>query len=395
MINIIMSLRNRKSKARLGRFNEILLSGAVILIWCVSAHAQTIDLSGQASGWVTVKRDDAHVGLRYIPELSLMKDLSETYTISAEAAVNTRWSSRFEGSDHIGSTSAVDPYRLWVRFASPQYEIRAGLQKISFGSATLLRPLMWFDSIDPRDPLQLTNGVYGLLGRYYYPSNANIWMWALYGNDDLKGWETLPGDKREIEFGGRVQVPVLAGEMALSYHHRRVDPKASGFGAQHPSQGKFPEDRFGIDGKWDAGVGLWFEATVTRRDIDVPEPTYQRLFTVGADYTFDLGNGPHLLFEQFVRGEAQNAFGSGKGNWLSALSIDYPLSVLDKVAAIVYYDWDRSEWSRLLQWQRTYDKWQVHMSAFWNPDRTSPTRDTAAIGSFAGKGVQLMLVFNH
>ena len=390
-----MSLKNKRLKARLGRFSEILPLSAVLLAWYVSAHAQTVDLSGQASGWVTVKRDDTQVGLRYIPELSLMKHLSETYEISAEAAVNAQWFSRYDGWDHIESTSAVDPYRLWFRFASPQFEARAGLQKINFGSATLLRPLMWFDSIDPRDPLQLTDGVYGLLGRYYFPNNANTWVWALYGNDELKGWETLPTDKRNIECGGRIQVPVQAGEMGFSYHRRRVNPEGSVFGATYPIQGKFPEDRFGLDGKWDVGVGVWFEGTVTRQGFDAPEPRYLRLLTVGADYTFDLGNGPHLLFEQFMRDEAENGFGPGKGDWLSALSIDYPFSVLDKVTAIVYYDWDKNEWSRLLQWQRTYDQWQVHVSAFWNPDRTSLTHDTAAISSFAGNGVQLMLVFNH
>ncbi|MEW6335204.1 MAG: hypothetical protein AB1558_13130, partial [Thermodesulfobacteriota bacterium] len=253
----------------------------------------------------------------------------------------------------------------------------------------------WFDSIDPRDPLQLTNGVYGLLGRYYFMNNANIWMWGLLGNDDLKGWETLPSDKRELEFGGRAQMPVRAGEMALSYHRRRVDPTDSGFGRQHPSQGRFSEDRFGIDGKWDVGAGLWFEATVTHREIHVPEPRWQRMLAVGADYTFGIGSGLHLLIEQFVRSEADSAFGGGDSYRLSALSADYPLTVLDRIAAIVYYDWDRNEWSRLLQWQRTYDKWQVHASLFWNPERDSPTRGTAATGSFAGSGVQLMLVFNH
>ena len=96
-----------------------------------------------------------------------------------------------------------------------------------------------------------------------------------------------------------------------------------------------------------------------------------------------------------MRDEAENVFGPGKGDWLSALSIDYPFSVLDKVTAIVYCDWDKNEWSRLLQWQRTYDQWQVHVSAFWNPDRTSLTQDRAAISSFAGNGVQLILAFNH
>ena len=65
-----------------------------------------------------------------------------------------------------------------------------GLQKINFGSAVLLRPLMWFDSLDPRDPLQLTDGVYAVLLRYYFPNNANLWAWALYGNDSPKGWES-------------------------------------------------------------------------------------------------------------------------------------------------------------------------------------------------------------
>ncbi|MCK4691188.1 MAG: hypothetical protein KAT20_05250, partial [Desulfuromonadales bacterium] len=203
---------------------------AVLLDWSVPAHAQAVDLSGQAAGWVTVKRDDTQIGLRYLPELSLMKHLSNVYEISMEAAVNAQCFGRYDGWDQIDSTSDVDPYRLWVRFASPQFEARAGLQKINFGSATLLRPLMWFDSIDPRDPLQLTDGVYGLLGRYYFLNNANIWGWALYGNDDLKGWETLPGDEQEIEFGGRVQMPVLAGEMGLSYHQRQVDPKGSSIG---------------------------------------------------------------------------------------------------------------------------------------------------------------------
>lgn len=390
-----MSLRNKRLKACPCRFSEVLLLSAVLLALYVSAHAQTVDLSGQASGWVTVKRDDTQIGVRYIPDLLLRKHLSETFEISAEAEVNAQWFSQFDGSDYGKSTSKASPYRLWVRFASAQYEVRAGLQKISFGSATLLRPLMWFDSIDPSDPLQFTNGVYGLLGRYYFLNNANIWVWALHINDDLKGWETLPTHKRGIERGGRIQVPVQAGEMGFSYHRRMVNPEGFMFGAAYPMQGTFPEDRFGLDGKWDIGVGVWFEGTVTRRGFDTPGPRYLHLLTVGTDYTLDLGNGPHLLFEQFVRDEAEYVFGTGKGDWLSALSIDYPISLLDKVTLIVYYNWDSDEWLHLLQWRRTYDQWQVHVSAFWNPDRTTFTQDAAMISSSEGKGVQLMLEFNH
>ena len=60
------------------------------------------------------------------------------------------------------------PYRLWLRYSTSHLEIRAGLQKINFGSSNILRPLMWFDKMDFRDPLMLTDGVYALLGRYYF-----------------------------------------------------------------------------------------------------------------------------------------------------------------------------------------------------------------------------------
>ncbi len=372
-----------------------MLLSSVLLAWHASAYAQTVDFSGQASGWITVKNGDNQVGLRYLPELSLVKQIAETYDVSAVATVNARWFSLYDGWDRIESTSEVDPYRLWVRFASSQYEVRAGLQKINFGSATLLRPLMWFDSIDPRDPLQLSDGVYGLLGRYYFLNNANIWIWALYGNDDLKGWETLPSDNWKMEAGGRLQMPFSTGEMGFTYHHRRVDPEGGNFNLRYPGQGEFPEHRFGFDGKWDIGVGAWFEGTVIRQGFKVPEPRYQRLLTVGLDYTFDVGNGLHLLAEHFKRVKAKHILGPGDSQSISALSADYPFNLLDTVSAIVYYNWDANDWSRFFLWQRVYDQWQVHVSAFWNPDRTSPTQDKAAAGGFAGKGMQFMLVFNH
>ncbi|MDR1585772.1 MAG: hypothetical protein LBS07_06360, partial [Prevotellaceae bacterium] len=102
-------------------------------------------------------------------------------------------------------------------------EVRLGLQKINFGSAQLFRPLMWFDAIDPRDPLQMTDGVWGGLFRYYFQNNANFWLWTLYGNDEVKGWETAPSAQSLPEIGGRVQLPLKQGEVALSYHLREAD----------------------------------------------------------------------------------------------------------------------------------------------------------------------------
>lgn len=120
----------------------------------------------------------------------------------------------------------VKPYRGWIRLSTEKFELRLELQKISFGSAMLFRPLMWIDRIDPRDPLQLTDGVYAVLARYNFLSNANIWLWGLYGNNDTKGWELSPTEKKTLEYGGRAQSPLWTGEFGVTYHHRRADLSA-------------------------------------------------------------------------------------------------------------------------------------------------------------------------
>ena len=83
---------------------------------------------------------------------------------------------------------------------------------------------MWFDKLDFRDPLQLTKGVYGLLGQVLFPGQCeHLAVGALWGMRAQKAgnWR-LPTDKKP-EFGGRIQVPLFNGEMALSYHHRNAD----------------------------------------------------------------------------------------------------------------------------------------------------------------------------
>lgn len=376
-----------------------MLMSSLLLILASPAAAQEAHIKGQLSTWLTGKpgaNPEMSLGIRYIPEVSLAAPLSQNLEVSGEAALAVHGQGTLRQGGETDSSGNADPYRLWIRLASPQFELRAGLQKISFGSASLLRPLKWFDSIDPRDPLKLTDGVYGLLGRYYFLNNANIWMWALIGNDELKGWETRPSHKGRVEFGVRLQVPVTAGEIGFSYNQRQVDSEYARWGEPYPGQGDFREERTGLDGKWDVGIGLWFEGTITHRDFDIPEPRYERLLTVGMDYTFDIGNGQHILFEQFLRSEADEIFASGESQSVSALTGDYPLSIFDSVSAIVYYDWDRDGWSRFLTWRRTYDQWQIHASVFWNPNQPAVTDQSSEFtSSYAGNGAQLMLVYNH
>ncbi|MFT5698510.1 MAG: hypothetical protein ACI8ZB_001365 [Desulforhopalus sp.] len=377
-------------------FKKYIVLGAFFILSCLPpAQAQEANIAGQLSGWLTVTDDESQLGLRYIPELSLSQQLSPAYEISGEFAANLRWWSDYADWDYTDDTLTVDPYRLWMRFAAPQYEIRAGLQKISFGSATLLRPLMWFDTLDPRDPLQLTEGVYGLLGRYFFQNNANIWLWALTGNDDQKGWELLPTDKWSIEYGGRIQLPSFTGEIGFSYDHRTADSSTVPAYTAEPATDTFTEDRFALDGKWDVGVGLWFESALMRQDLETLELAYQRLVTIGMDYTFSLGNGLHLLAEHFDSTMAEHAFDAGENYTISAFSADYPVGILDTLMSIVYYNWQDEAWSSFLSWQRSYDQWSLNVNFFSNPDEPLLDRDNSLTSGFAGRGVQCLLVFNH
>ena len=65
-------------------------------------------------------------------------------------------------------------------------------QKMNFGSAIILRCLTWFNSIDPRDPLQATDGKTGPLLRYYFLIGQ---LAALYpGLLESTGVPDLPAD---------------------------------------------------------------------------------------------------------------------------------------------------------------------------------------------------------
>ena len=387
---------------------------------------------------------------RYLPELSYALSLSGDWTADLSASPNL-WLSRTSTSRDDGAAPSgedVELHRAWLRVSTPRFEARAGLQRISFGSASVLRPLMWFDRLDPRDPLQLTEGVWAVLGRAYLPGNATVWAWAVRGEDDRRGWEPIPGARGRLEGGGRVQVPLGPGEVAASYHHRRLDLEGLGlFAPGTPGPGG-REDRLGLDGKWDVELGVWVEAEMVRQDSEALRVRWLRGITVGADYTFKVGNGLTVLGEHMVKetpsflpltlapAPGGGAFffpspaarsgaalsrslapggapplppgDSGEGSGvptfptlrLTAFTAGYPLGVLDRVGLAVYRDWEGEGWFRLLEWRRTYDSWRVHLLGFWNPDvgglfPSDAPGGAGSSGSLAGKGAQLIVVFNH
>jgi hypothetical protein len=374
------------------------LAFVVVVAMTQMTFSQTEDFHGQASGWIGANRvntSGAQAGLRYIPDFLFENKLNDQFDANVELSLNTFGTSQFATNESPSYEARLKPYREWLRVSTDKFEIRLGLQKINFGSAMFFRPLMWFDRVDPRDPLQLTDGVYAVLARYYFQNNANVWLWGLYGNNDTKGWELSPTEKKTVEYGGRLQSSLWTGEIGLTYHHRRAD--LGSFAPALPLSTTLiaPEDRIGLDGKWDIGIGVWFESVLIRQKNDVLQMKYQRQWSIGADYTFSVGSGLYAATEYFRADNPHNPLSSANGTGFSALSLNYPVGVVDQVSAIVYRDWKNEQWYRLLTWQRTYDNWVFYFIGFWNPVNIQLYGNQSSTNAFGGSGLQVMVVFNH
>ncbi len=354
--------------------------------------SQTTGLKGQLSGWGMINRNadtETYVGIRYLPELMIAKEVGNAQTVDFVGSVNAYRFGQVHSRDNVTSDGEIKFYRLWARYSAANFEARLGLQKINFGAAMLMRPLMWFDRIDPRDPLQITDGVYALLLRYYFLNNANIWLWGLYSNNETKGMEFYSPKKDAPEFGGRFQMPLLNGEIAFSVHHRKLSlPEASIINGH-------TENRFALDGKWDYGIGFWFEGVLSHYDNPYISLEYQQLATIGADYTFDVGNGLHFSGEHFLLHRSEKFTGAGKSYKLSALMFDYPPGLMDQFAGILYYDWQSEQFYRFFNITRTYDNWSIHLLGFWNPEQQLFVQSGQQQLFMMRRGFQIMVVYNH
>ena len=376
------------------------LAAALLALLPAPSLAQGVALNGLLSSVGTgIFEPDAPstFSVRFIPEFTFALGSAGAVTFDAEASVNAYGTASFGSNLPTETSGDVKPYRGWFRVSTSRFEARAGLQKVSFGSATIFRPLMWFDSLDPRDPLQITDGVYALLLRFYTRSNASVSAWTMYGNDTRRGWDVAPPDDGSPEFGGRVQVPLFRGELAAAYHRRKAAigtllPRVPGL--PNPDAAPVPEDRLGLDGKWDLGVGFWLEGAIVHQKTPLLPTPYQLTLNAGLDYTFGVGRGLGLVAEQFRFESSARAFGGGDSLNLSAVLLRYPLGLLDELTGIVYYDWENGQLHRFATWRRTYDAISFNAVAFSNPAAFLAFPGQPGSASYAGTGIQVLFTYH-
>ena len=381
-------------------YSSLLTFIFLLCIYNVKAQKDSseVTFNGQATSWGVMqfeKPSGSLLGLRFVPTLLGKFTLNNHSKVDFEASLNISGNIGFSDLKYDTVTGQFKPYRVWARYSGQNWEIRAGLQKINFGTAKMFRPLMWFDGMDIRDPLQLTDGVYGALARYYFQNNANIWFWTLIGNDKPKGFETMGTSTWKPEIGGRVQVPAGPGEIAISTNHRKINYlNLSSIGDF--SEKFINESRIGLDGKWDLGIGLWFESSITFTEkSDMNLPVYQDAWNLGADYTIPLGNGLGTTVEYFRYHAGEKFFTEGNTVNIVGSMFTYPVTILDNISAMFFYVPGPDLLMNYLSWSRTYDNWNLYAIGFWNPtDFRIMSVQSQSKNLFSGKGIQLMVNYN-
>lgn len=362
--------------------------------------SDSLSFSGQASAWAlfnNFNKMPLWLGGRYLPQLNYELNFKETTKLDLEVSANINGSGGFNPFSENIADGSVKLYRSWIRYSTDQLELRLGLQKINFGSASMLRPLMWFDRIDPRDPLQLTDGVWGLLGRYYFMNNTNLWLWGLFGNEKPSVWEVVKTNEMIPEFGGRLQLPMKRGEVGFTYHHRTADSKdLPGLISDEINRSStIPENKFGIDGKFDIITGLWFEATWAKKEKNLGLLTNQHLLNIGTDYTFGIGNGLNVVLEHLYLSQDEQSFALANSINFTGLSLNYPLGLTNNINAIFYYDWLNQTVYNFVSWKKDLKDITLYAMLFFNPENNKLPSNRDTYNLMGGKGIQIMIVYNH
>lgn len=348
----------------------------LLLILTVQSHALWDHFAmknrfGLSAEWQWAK-DSPTLQASWVPELSFGMDLGKKYSMQAEYSADARLTASWP-DDESRLDHKLEHYRWWLGLNRKNTQLRAGLQRLSFGTAQILRPLQWFDRIDPLDANQSTKGFHALLGRHYFANNANIWLWGIYADGDPKGIELIPSHTSSIEAGGRLQYPIPRGEIGLTLHRRNAHPEGS---IEHPM-----ETRVGLDARLDNVIGLWTEGMYSRmQSYDAMDETHILSATLGMDYTIGIGNGIYLLAESNLSYlEQAEHFKARNPHFVSALMLTYPLGLLDNFTLLNYYNHQDGKSLHALLFRRAYDYLSIELGLIHDLGQSFGGRDNRSI----------------
>jgi hypothetical protein len=92
---------------------------------------------------------------------------------------------------------------------------------------------------------------------------------------------------------------------------------------------------------------------------------------------------------------SDKAFSKGENFSFTGVSAGFPLSIITRVNAIVFYDWKNKGFYRFANLSFTFDKLALNIIGFWNPEKFSLFNYGSGPNLFAGFGGQVMVVYNY
>jgi len=190
-----------------------------------------------------------------------------------------------------------------------------------------------------------------------------------------------------------IQLPVPRGEVAFSYHHRTADsrniPDIQAFE-------RVPENKYALDGKWDVGAGLWFEASWVQKRRNLGLLTHQVMASAGADYTLGIGNGLNIGFEHLIFSGDSTPFAMDHTIQVSAAMLSYPVGLFDKLSGYTFILWDSgTEPSVLLQYEHSFRWFSTYLMAYYTPEMQQNLFSNRYNQVLTGPGIRVMIIINH
>ena len=351
----------------------ILLSLNII----VSAQPYSIKgqfwVSGMTSNDVSSGQSTVESNIGYIPTLSLFRALDNSRLLDIELSYRL---DRMYSDDSL-SNFTENFHRCWVRYSSNKLEARMGLQKIVFGPSLVLRPLSWFDNIDPRDPTGQTDGVEAFRLRWYPSNSLSLWSWVIMNVQDT------------LSYGGRGELSTSLGEWGFTFHQ---DPsKSLQLIGQLGHSISSPHNRLAIDYRYDGSIGLWNESSLIQStNLEL------NMITIGADYTLPIANGILIMSESmYISRKGTNSTSS---QTFTALMASVPIGMGHHAMFISRLDWDENLNYNYLRWSSTYDHYSLNFILSVNPRREDYNRPAEFLPQTLaelGTGIQFMFIYNH
>ncbi|MCB5261332.1 MAG: hypothetical protein LHW64_08945 [Candidatus Cloacimonetes bacterium] len=285
---------------------------------------------------------------------------SKVLNLDAEAVHSAQLSSVWQ-QDDSDQDLQNDLYRYWLRASTARTELRVGLQRINFGSARLIRPLQWFDKLDPLDLLEQTEGAKAGLAKIYFPNNSTLWLWAILSDGKPKGNEWISTTKDKFDYGLRYEFPLLSTETGLSLNHRPI--------FSPDSAKKTTESRLALDIRYDTFAGLWLESSANY--APELETKWSLQSVLGADYTFGLGNGLYVLAESGIKHSSDEISSLHSTELSSSAMMNYPLGLLDTIHYLAFANWDTHLQTHSLVLRRSYDRLAIELRASYQNNSDS------------------------